>query len=468
MVRLAIIFCILFTSGVKAINQIRWGSSDGPINGLTITWSNSGTSDSIKWGYSSNLEMGTSVGTIRPGYLDNFFKYSFQNVQANSTIYYKLFDSNLSSWTTEMTYQTAPPQNDTSFSFIAMGDSRTDMTTWNQISNLANSKHGNFAIFTGDIVTNGANNLDWDDWFFNGSQYINNNLVFHCIGNHDLSDSANYQKIFDLPEVNGSELYYSFVYNNAVFICLNSEDPANLNQYNWLLNTLNTNKDKTWKIVFFHRPFYTTGGHIGDMNAYFNTWWKAFDDYGVDIIFNGHDHLYERTKPLNRNINKIAPVPSYGSDPDKGRCQIVCGGAGAPLYTGNATWFIEKYQSKHHLCKININGKILTDTTFSETDSIIDILKIDKNPSSNIIFNKISIFPNPTNDFFTLKYNSLELGEAKITIYDMDGKEVSNKKVIKQNENLELNYNIENISKGVYNVELRIGDKKESVFLIKK
>ena len=469
MARLILIFFIsisYFCS--KAINQIRWGSSDNPINGLTITWSSSGASDSIRWGYSSVLETGSFNGNLRAGYQNNFFKYTFPNTQANSIIHYKLFDSNLNLWTSEMTYNTAPEQNDTSFSFVVLGDSRTGITIWNQIANLANSKHSNFTIYTGDIVANGNNGSDWNNWFSNGNQYIENNIIYHSIGNHDLSDSAYYQKIFDLPEVNGSKLYYSFNYGNAIFICLNSEDPSNTAQYNWLLNTLSANKDKTWKILFFHRPFYTIGGHSGEMNPYFNSWWKAFDDFGVDIIFNGHDHMYERTKPLNRNINKIMPVSSYGSDSDKGRCQIVCGGAGAPLYSGSATWFIEKYKSNHNFCKININGKVLTDTTFTNNNLIIDNFKIDKNLTSNQVFNKISIFPNPTNDFFIIKYNSMELGEAKISIYDINGKEVSTRKTIKNTENMEFNYNIENISKGVYNVELRIGDQKDSVFLIKK
>ncbi len=71
--------------------------------------------------------------------------------------------------------------------------------------------------------------------------------------------------MFTLP---GEETYYSFNYGNAVFICLNTEDSDNTAQYNWLLSKLEENKDQTWKIVFFHRPFYTSPSHVGEMDAY--------------------------------------------------------------------------------------------------------------------------------------------------------------------------------------------------------
>jgi hypothetical protein len=46
--------------------------------------------------------------------------------------------------------------------------------------------------------------------------------------------------------------------------------------------------DVKWKIIFFHKPFYTIGTHYGEMDTYFDTWLKAFDDYGVDFVVNGH------------------------------------------------------------------------------------------------------------------------------------------------------------------------------------
>jgi hypothetical protein len=363
------------TKTVEAsIQHIRWGSSKNPLEGLTVTWRSSGSADKIKWGYRNTYEKGTFSAVSRKGYTNTFFNYTFPTVKPNATIYYQLFDSQTGVWTSG-SYQTAPRINSAEFSFLAIGDSRTGLNIWNQVANLAHTKKPDFTIFSGDIVNSGNSATDWDNWFNNGKTFIENNLIFHSLGNHDAASVPTYQNVFELPKSaieNGTNLYYSFAYGDAVFISLNSEDPANVEQYNWLLSTLKANAAKKWKIIFFHRPFYTVGAHAGEMDSYFNTWWKAFDDYGVDLIVNGHDHMYERTKPLNRNVSTTVPVAQYGSEPGQGRCEIVCGGAGAPLYSGKANWFIEVFHSKYNLCKFDVTKNSICNTTFDNNGNIID------------------------------------------------------------------------------------------------
>jgi len=111
----------------SAIQQIRWGSTGDPLNGLTVTWRNTGTHDSIQWGYSSAMTNGTFEGMRRNGYTDFFFNYAFPPVASDSTIWYKLFDSNTNSWGSQLTFNTAPPANAISYSFLALGDSRSNM-----------------------------------------------------------------------------------------------------------------------------------------------------------------------------------------------------------------------------------------------------------------------------------------------------------------------------------------------------
>ncbi|MBA3705209.1 MAG: metallophosphoesterase [Bacteroidetes bacterium] len=459
----------------SAISDIRWGSGGNPLTGLTITWRNTTTAnDSIKWGYTATMEKRTFAGVKRIGVptTDYFFKYVFGTVIPNSTIYYKLFDSKAKTWTTRMVYSTADVNNTTKFSFLGMGDSRTGLSIWNQVATLANSKRADFTIFTGDIVADASISSDWSNWFINGKTYIQNNLIYHCMGNHDASGEVNFKNSFDLPQTNGSSLYYSFTYGNAIFIALNSEDPTNSTQTAWLKNTLQANQNKTWKIIFFHRPFYTIGNHTGEMDSYFNTWWKTFDDYGVDLIVNGHDHMYERSKPINRNVSTTAPVSKYGSNSWEGRCQIVCGGAGAPLYTGSATVFIQKYVSTYNFCKFNIDGYVLCDTTFDNNGAIIETFCIDKTPLStgginnNQLFYDLTVFPNPTKNGFKLKYTSPLRGEAFIKIYDIKGKEVASEKVVKTADLLEFEYNLFNYAKGVYSVQVIMGTQKDDALLV--
>ena len=493
----SLLLSMLCFQNIKAINNIRWGSNDSPLHGLTITWSNSGSNDSIKWGYTSSLEKGSSLGLKRNGYSGSFFKCTFPDVTANSTLYYQLYDSKTSSWSALKIFKTAPPADTKNFSFLAMGDSRDGLNTWNKVSNLGAAKKTNFTIFNGDIVANGGNGGQWDSWFNQGANFLGNNIVYHSLGNHDAASVPTFLNNFELPKGETSSLYYSFTYGKAIFICLNSENPGDAAQANWLVQTLKTNQDKKWKVVFFHKPFFTIGTHAGEMNGYLNSWWKAFDDFGVDLICNGHDHMYERTKPINMSISAKAPVTTYGNLPGQGRCQIVCGGSGAPLYSGSPNWFIESYKSNYNFCKFDIKGSILYDTTYSESGAILESFVIDKSAqdvvppdttivppvdttgnnhhttnisvnTKNQVFNPLIIVPNPVEGNFSLHYTSAVLGEALIKIFDVAGKEIASESVQKTKPDFEYKYNLSGQQPGVYVVKVIMDKQIDSALLILK
>jgi hypothetical protein len=467
---------------VMSIEHIRWGSSKNPLEGLTVTWSSSGTADKIKWGYTQSYEKGIFTAVVRKGYSDNFFNYTFPKAKANATIYYQLFDSQSGLWSTKKIYKTAPRISSTNFSFLAIGDSRSGMKIWNQVASLANNITPDFTIFSGDIVNNGGSTADWENWFKNGKTFIENNLIFHSMGNHDAASVPTYQNVFELPKSapeKGTNLYYSFTYGEALFISLNSEDAGNEEQYKWLVKTLKDNADMKWKIIFFHRPFYTIGAHAGEMDPYFGTWWKAFDDYGVDLIVNGHDHMYERTKPLNRNVSTTVPVAQYGSEPGQGRCEIVCGGAGAPLYSGKANWFIEVFQSKYNLCKFDVTKNSIRNTTYDNNGNILDSFYLtkgsdDKQESTagekSVVkeFYPMLITPYTTLDGFDLEYKSPYQGEALIKIYDKKGKVIIKQKTSKTDEGFKFTQNMSKYKKEVYTVEITVGGQKDSSLLILK
>lgn len=303
------------------VKHIRWGTLESPLKKLTITWANTGSSDSIQWGYSTSLEKGVSPGTRRSGYSGYFFNYMFAEVDPSAVLYYKIYDSSTKKWSARKEFRTAPDETKNEFSFAGIGDSRDGMSAWTKVSNQANGRYKtDFTVFNGDAVADGSSGSQWDSWFNAGSAYLENNLVLHALGNHDAKGTSTFLNNFESPGVNGQSLYYAVTYANAIFITLNSEDANNTAQYNWLKTTLadaNADPRIQWKIISFHRPFYTVGNHAGEMNNQFSTWWKTFDDNGVDLIINGHDHMYERSKPINRNMSTSSPVTKYGSGPKK-------------------------------------------------------------------------------------------------------------------------------------------------------
>ncbi len=457
------------------LKHIRWGTTKNPLEGLTITWRDTGTSDLIKWGYTISYEQGTFPGISRTGYTDTFFNYTFPTVNPNSTIYYQLFDSQNNTWTVQKTFQTSPPINTDAFSFVAFGDSRGGIDVWQTISNLTNSKLPDFTVFNGDIVSDANITSQWDDWFDYGKTFLEKNLVLHALGNHDALSVPNYLNNFELPKstpVTGTELYYAVPYGEAVFISLDSEIPNDVAQYNWLVSTLQANASKKWKIVFFHKPFYTIGPHIGEMDSYFNTWWKAFDDYGVDLILNGHDHMYERSKPINRNISLTSPVASYGSQPYEGRCEIVCGGAGAGLTDPSTAWFIESFKKSHNLCNFDVTPTSLCGTIYDNNNIIIDAFCISKpllsTNDQKQVFYPIKIMPNPVANFFRIYYTSPNIGDVKISMFDLNGKIIESKTSNKLYSEFTFEYDATNLASGVYSVEIEMDNQKDHSLLIKK
>jgi hypothetical protein len=464
------------------VKHIRWGSSQGPLNNLTITWRNTGTTDSIDWGYTPSFEKPTSPGVKRAGYTDNLFNYVFATVTPSAVIYYKIYDSSTKKWGTQKQFRTAPDESKKEFSFAGIGDSRDGMAAWTKVSNQANGKYKtDFTVFNGDIVADGSNGSLWDSWFNAGSSYLENNLVLHALGNHDNTGVSTYLNNFTFPSVSGQSLYYAVTYANAIFITLNSEDPTNSAQATWLKNTLaaaKANPNIQWKVISFHRPFYTVGNHAGEMNSYFSTWWKAFDDNGVDLVLNGHDHMYERSKPINRNVSTTAPVTKYGSGATEGRCEIVCGGAGAPFYTGTANVFVEKMVvNKNHFCKLNVRplpngGSVLCDSTFDSDGNLIDNFCIEKPgttgiDANNIVFNPMTIVPNPVTDLLTLQYQSPLKGQAVVKIFDINGKELLSRNVQKTDDLFEFKYEISGYAKGMYSIQITMeGQRDNALFVV--
>ena len=113
----------------------------------------------------------------------------------------------------------------------------------------------------------------------------------------------------------GTEQYFSFNYGNVHIVNLDSQLAArDADQMSamkqWFIDdmsaTLATGKIH-WTVVIFHHPVYTKGGHDSDDGDHIfknydrpmldmrEQFVPLFDQYGVDLVYNGHDHLYERS-----------------------------------------------------------------------------------------------------------------------------------------------------------------------------
>lgn len=128
-----------------------------------------------------------------------------------------------------------------------------------------------------------------------------------------------YLNIFTLPAngeagglASGTEQYYSFDYANVHVVSLDSQlsirdDDQRAAMLQWLIDDLSANS-LDWTIVIFHHPPYTKGSHDSDdelfdidqpIFAIREEFTPVFEDYGVDLVYSGHSHIYERSVYLS-------------------------------------------------------------------------------------------------------------------------------------------------------------------------
>ncbi len=232
----------------------------------------------------------------------------------------------------------AIPQNEP-IRFVVYGDSRGGWNDWQSTLLVAQAiEHEDpmFILNTGDLVDNGWNPDDWVD-FFTASPFVHNSTFYPVLGNHE-NYSHLYFSFFSLP---CNERWYSFDNGPVHFIALDSNPrhAYRLLQHLWLLYDLRT-QSQPFTVVFFHHPVYSSGEH-GNTTLLQKMLAPVFERFDVDIVFNGHDHDYERSR-----VNDIV--------------YIVTGGGGAPLYdVGHSPWTV--YSEKtYHYCLLTVNSSTVT------------------------------------------------------------------------------------------------------------
>lgn len=179
---------------------------------------------------------------------------------------------------------------------------------------------------------------------------------YYAHGNHDSYISRTIlQDTFYLPtnNVTGTEEFYSFDHGDVHFVVLQTDlqigsryEPGSP-QYQWLESDLQQTRKK-WKFLFFHHNLRSSAAHAADdydRNGVLDSEQlkASVGDlaarYGVQAIFNGHDHVYERLAP------------------DRGSAVFVSGGGGAYLYSLTSLHPTSvQFMSLFHFLKVTVDG----------------------------------------------------------------------------------------------------------------
>lgn len=371
--------------------RLSWDDVNGSSSTIVITWNTttSITSPSVWWGPVSGYyvfsKTGSSTYSSACGRYINTVKIT--GLPSEKTFYYIAGSPNFG-WTSQGSFVTGPAiGSNKNIKFVFAADTRTQLDIVQQVYNKIVNRSFDLLIFGGDIVATGTDQSQWDSWFNIYKGLLAKKPFFSCDANHENS-AAN---LFDQFVWPNNEKWYSFNYGNAHFVCLqvkseSSTIPVGSEQYNWLLNDLqqaSSDPNIKWKFVWFHAPPYAQGGGHTRNSLIVPTACKLFQQYGVDLVFNGHVHLYDRSYKVRQTETGAEVIsergPSFYSNVE-GVIYVTAGSAGAPLYTASPTTWTAIAVSKYNYVLIDIdntNNK-LTLTAYDINDVVIDSFTISK------------------------------------------------------------------------------------------
>jgi hypothetical protein len=325
------ILMLLCTTGTRSQSNISRGPIVSNVTQTSITiswWTKDKSSSSIEYGTTPHYR-----NIIQDSLQTKEHSLSLSGLQPSTQYHYRV----IAEGTTPDYYFSTSVRPHEPFVFAAYGDTRTNHDIHTAVLNLIQRHHPLFAINTGDLVSS-STEANWNMYFTilcNNTTIGQTLPIYSSIGNHENNSPAYFQYLH-LPHNNSenSQSYYSFEYGSAHFIALNSTinyEPGTP-QYNWFVKDLESAATAKFRFVFLHHPVYSSYPH-GSTEKVQEYLLPLFEQYNVQMVFSGHDHAYERTKPMN------------------GVTYVVTGGGGAPLYDSQSdnNWTAYKEKAYHYL-----------------------------------------------------------------------------------------------------------------------
>lgn len=335
--------------------QVNVHMGDEPSTQVNITYTtiNSGLETKVVLNKVGDSEKITVTGENSIGNANKYFhKISVSNLEPGTQYEYTV-GSGEDTFTGK--FKTAPEvgsKESIKFAYIAdtqvsnATNAKALGATLNEVSKIDGL---DFVYLAGDTTDTAANETQWELLFNNegafpngGQDMFGNNLVSVVQGNHDNNTLTRH---INAPAESGN-IVYSYDYGPVTFIMLNLEAArydadARLQQKEYLTEVVNEAKERgQWTFVGFHKSIYTGASHITDSDIVEarKYWAPVFTDLDVDVVMQGHDHVYSRGF-VDENGYK-AEVTTYenGSveDPENVPLYMVGG------HAGGLKWYSKK------------------------------------------------------------------------------------------------------------------------------
>lgn len=310
-------------------NRITATFTADPSTERSFTWYSDLTSDTatVQVSTAKSLEGATTAtatatrGTGLDG--ENFYKATITGLTPGERYYYRVGDSAMGVWSSIGTFLTSDGHSD--FSFVDIADTQAQNLTEAELSAATIAKSlsavpaAQFLMQNGDLVEHGGSESDWENLLTSAQDSLLSTTIAPAAGNHD-APTDGFIDHFAVPAPNGQSTttgaYYSFTYNKAHFVVLNTNDSASQNlsadQLSWLREDVTqARKDGAgWVIVNIHKGPFATGNHADDADiiAMRQELLPVMAEVGIDLVLEGHDHVISRSKPLTYDASGVASV----------------------------------------------------------------------------------------------------------------------------------------------------------------
>ena len=237
----------------------------------------------------------------------NYHSATFNDLLPDTKYAYRVGDGER--WSAWYHFRTASDRAEP-FSFLYLGDVQNDiLSLWSRVirEGFRTAPDSRFIIHAGDLVNQANNDGEWSEWFEGGGFIHAMVPSVPAAGNHEYAPrnadereqrekhlSVFWREQFTLPKNGVSELAesnYWFDYQGVRVLVLDSNREQEA-QARWMRRVLRSNPQR-WTIATFHHPIFSAATERD--NPKLRALWKpVFDELGVDLVLQGHDHTYAR------------------------------------------------------------------------------------------------------------------------------------------------------------------------------
>lgn len=289
------------------------------------------------------------------------------NLEPDSTYYYRVGDAERGWWSETGKLTTADGSKNTTFFHMTDPQSQSEAQyerAWAKITETAFDLYpeADFIINTGDHVDSADNTKQWQWMFDTASAELMSTYMMPTAGNHETHGEFALYNNFALPYAPEDQdfatgTYYSFDYNNVHVAVLNTNDldeneALTAKQLEWLQKDMENSKAQ-WKFVALHKAPYSHGSHYKDDDVcqIREQLQSLMPALGIDMVFQGHDHVYMRTGSLVNNANTAYDHTYLNHNGEVYRTQIkptgttyvISGTSGVKTYLTNDLGATDKY-----------------------------------------------------------------------------------------------------------------------------